>query len=93
MARYIDADRLEASVLNAIHSRKAVSSGEILQIINQQPAVEVHATRRGIWVKNEFIDDHCEVSYDFICSECGEHEDDDKGYCSNCGAKMDGLQE
>ena len=89
MAKYIDADRLETSVLNVIHNRKAVDPIEILQIISQQPTVEVQAARHGLWLKNEFIDNHCEVSYDYICSVCGEHENDDKGYCSNCGAKMD----
>ena len=84
MARYIDADALNAY----IESAECNSVGKALQAIDNAPTIspdEVH----GNWVG---IDDFPYESWE--CDRCGcvvENTDDPWNYfhyCPNCGAKM-----
>ena len=51
---------------------------------------DVVDVRHGEW-KEIVTHNGCTPDYDCVCSLCGESGLPYKNYCSNCGAKMDGI--
>ncbi len=86
MAKYIDADKLEAEIDG--ENRPEINSGSeeakwIRECIRKAPSADVRPERHGHWIEEDIQ----------ICSECGEEhswEDHRASYCDCCGAKMDG---
>ncbi len=87
MARYIDADKLQAEIDG--ENRPEINSGSeeakwIRECIRNAPSVDVRPERHGRW----------EAAGNIVveCSACGEVYSAimiPRYYCPNCGAKMD----
>ena len=100
--RYIDADKLSASITSAIelsekigsdtHSKQrmqyAIALQKVNKIIKEYPAADVQQVVHAKWIDNAHGSDF------FGCSNCGfiySYWDYDKyEYCPHCGAKMEG---
>ena len=73
----------------------ADACNEIIEIVEEQPAVNAVPVRHGKWLpKHHYIAGHEFVS-GHICSECGDDAMNAEGdefltdYCPWCGARMD----
>lgn len=96
MVKYIDANLLKAEFTG--NFTKAYATPLIKTIIDQLPTADVQEVKHGRWIY------HGEAA---VCCNCGQLTEDRciKGncssgyyttvpkYCSNCGAKMDGVDE
>ena len=97
MPRYIDADKINAELMDEYHgmiSDESMKIYKIMQTLDNAPTADVEEVRHAKWVH---------YGEDIQCSNCGHVSDDicyegdmDSGYytvlpryCSNCGAKMD----
>ena len=95
MPRYIDAYLLSSNIQKYLckgcstrctpfeikHS--ACEVAECLRMIDDAPTADVQEVRHGRWLDHKHTDT-------VICSECKKCFCDEKPYCPNCGAKMDG---
>lgn len=90
MARYIDADALQAQLerkKTGIANQRYTEGWNdcmmrVKSMVSTTPIADVAPVLHGKWV---FGGDGC-----VICSECNEEESNDnhRKYCPNCGAKM-----
>ena len=90
MSRYIDADALLDIAKNKYHDIIAgrypfnIVVYDLVQIIEEQPTLDLAPVVHGEW---DFIGD-----YDSRCSVCGEEycigPNEDYNFCPNCGADM-----
>ena len=99
MRRYIDADEALRMIQNSKQDNPCESSYKgiwntahecCISCVDAVPTADVVEVRHGEWV--EQIRDYGEymATEGFKCSVCGyETMDNDKKYCSECGAKMD----
>ena len=90
--KYIDRELLINEICkNRLMSKELVAQ-KILNIINEQPTVNIEEVRRGKWIK-------CEkeggIFANYECSVCSAYPTGGirSYYCPNCGAKMDKEQE
>lgn len=58
------------------------------KLIKDAPAEDVEPVRHGEWV----LDPYSEKCGDANCSECNHFDWSNCKYCSNCGAKMEGVR-
>ena len=96
MPRYIDADKINAELMDEYHgmiSDESMKIYKIMQMLDNAPTADVEEVRHGKWIYKGHID---MMGYVFQCSVCwrwmfanstkniiGEYP-----YC-HCGAKMD----
>ena len=100
MARYIDADKLlkefEVDTSKDVMDISDVIFGAVTSIIEKQPTADVVEVKHGEWINgryNGYNDwkSFKETVYETMCSVCGRYSQEyGRGYCPNCGAKMDG---
>ena len=103
MSRYIDADVLIDAIENCSYTtwskdvnrtwwaQSVKVKDNIVNCIKNTPTADVVEVRHGEWI--EQVRDYGKylVTEGYKCSICGyETMDNDKKYCPNCGAKMDG---
>lgn len=66
---------------------------DAVSLVASMPSAE----RRGRWVKGDEMADYPRIPYkpwETYCSCCGEiKEQSNDGFCGNCGAKMDEVEE
>lgn len=91
MAEYIERETLKKALCPYSDDNYSQDMETILNIVDEQPAVDVEPVRHGRWVK---------YAGKLICSECKKYppmKDESGGwrtyhewpYCPNCGTKMD----
>lgn len=84
---YIERDKLVGLLLDKIYkcTSSSIDYGEIIYLINSQPAADVQEVRRTRW---EYFFDIEEMAR---CSNCYEVLEKGRAscYCPHCGAKMD----
>ncbi len=87
MARYIDKDTLIHDMCAGLcHANDHCQEWcHTLTVINMQPVIDVQPVRHGRWVMPVYGGSYC--------SECnmGRSGSGWRIYCSNCGARMDGV--
>ena len=99
MPRYIDADKINAELMDEYHgmiSDESMKIYKIMQMLDNAPTADVEEVRRGKWIYKGHID---MMGYVFQCSVCwrwmfansikniiGEYP-----YC-HCGAKMESVE-
>lgn len=94
MARYIDADVLKEIMCadcDNKHLCTETPACDTVREIYSMPTIEAEPVKHGRWVEDEdgFL----------ICSECGNTAaylilgQIETPYCSECGARMDGVEE
>lgn len=54
------------------------------------PPVDAVEVVHGWWIEKEYVDEPYGGYYLFHCSECCVPNAQQRNYCPNCGAKMDG---
>lgn len=102
MAEYIEREAIEKFIedgLNNPDSNKAFFSFdavEILEEVHYMPAADVAPVVHGRWIFKYEMPYKRRKGY---CSVCGQHsgiggiqKNQEKPFCPNCGAKMDGGQ-
>ena len=89
MPKYIDADKINAKLMDEYYgmiSDESMKVYKIMQMLDNAPAADVEEVRHGKWIpdkKREGV---------VICSECKRGECCDwfrYKYCYTCGALMD----
>lgn len=96
MSRYIDADKINAKLMDEYHgmiSDESMKIYKIMQMLDNAPIADVEEVRHGKWI---YKGHHEIIGYGFQCSVCerwmfansiknvvGEYP-----YC-HCGAKME----
>ena len=99
MPRYIDADKINAELMDEYHgmiSDESMKIYKIMQMLDNAPIADVEEVRHGKWIYKGHID---MMGYVFQCSVCwrwmfansikniiGEYP-----YC-HCGAKMESVE-
>lgn len=90
MSRYVDADKINAELMDEYHGMISDESMKIYKIIlmlDNAPTADVQGVRHGAW--RESLSDMFPDGTDYRCSVCGRTAILDSEYCPNCGAKMD----
>lgn len=90
MARYINADILEASGWIMSRTRPESGTAAMVQEIKKPtdfPSADVRENVRGKWID---VDPYGDSGLAFKCSECDKNSIRDTNYCPNCGADMRG---
>ena len=93
MARYIDADALQAQLerKKAVVGKQRYTDGwndcmmRVKSMVSKAPAVDATSIAHGYWIMH---DD--ELGLTCECSVCHIETMCDGNYCPNCGAKMNG---
>ena len=86
MARYIDAEMLENEVFTPhIYD---INRDDVIVLIAEQPTADVVEVKHEYWKRNE-----SEKSIFYTCSCCNSWGSLSQKYCSECGAKMDGVKD
>lgn len=96
MVRLIYADRLREDVLDLPNTYNGFSDtydkAMIVDLVDEQPTVDAEPIRHGHWIFNP--KDAIEMMFTLPkCSECGAESPNGGNYCSNCGAKMDEVED
>ena len=91
--RLIDADKIMTDIASAERSTsKDYSLLSIARYIRIQPTIDAEPIRYGKWIYEP--KDAIEMMFTKPkCSKCGYESADGLHYCSNCGAKMDEVEE
>lgn len=88
--RLIDATRIEQYILNNCSDNEEINA-IYAEIINA-PTVDAEPVKHGHWIFNP--KDAIEMMFTLPkCSKCGAESSDGGNYCSNCGAKMDEVED
>ena len=92
MSRYIDADKINAKLMDEYHgmiSDESMKIYKIIQMLDNAPTADVQEVKHAKWEVFGMFDDIVK------CSCCG-YEDtlnhvicENLTYCGKCGAKMD----
>ena len=96
MPKYIDADKINAKLMDEYHgmiSDESMKIYKIMQMLDNAPAADVEEVRHGKWtIRHEGTYKRAKC----YCSVCGKSNgiggiisNQKKQYCPNCGAKMD----
>lgn len=99
MPKYIDADKINAKLMDEYHgmiSDESMKIYKIMQLLDNAPAADVEEVRHGKWIYEGFYDVR---GHAFQCSACGrwmftdfpKHVLKEKPYC-HCGAKMERVE-
>lgn len=91
MSRYIDADKLNAKLMDEYYgmiSDESMKIYKIMQMLDNAPTADVQEAKHGKWDVKDL------TPYCSICHKPSEYECDGVHsqplFCPNCGAKMDG---
>ncbi len=93
MSRYIDADRINAKLMDEYHgmiSDESMKIYKIMQMLDNAPTADVQEVKHGKWLRTVPTSTW---SYRRVCSLCGQTANMIRTrytYCPWCGAKMDG---
>lgn len=88
MPKYIDADKINAKLMDEYHgmiSDESMKIYKIMQMLDNTPAAEVREVKHGKWLNYRF---GLEVVTCSICRAVYEGGDSFR-FCPKCGAKMD----
>lgn len=97
MAKYIDADKINAELMDEYHgmiSDESMKIYKIMQMLDNAPAADVQEVKHAKDLQSE----RAFSGWTFECSRCHFFDDDTYcivsqidsiKYCPNCGAKMD----
>ena len=99
MPRYIDADKINAELMDEYHgmiSDESMKIYKIMQMLDNAPIADVEEVRHGKWIYEGYYDVR---GHAFQCSVCGrwmftdfpKHVLKEKSYC-HCGAKMESVE-
>lgn len=99
MPRYIDADKINAELMDEYHgmiSDESMKIYKIMQMLDNAPIADVEEVRHGKWI---YEGHHEMMGHAFQCSVCGrwmfanspENVIEEYPYC-HCGAKMEDTQ-
>lgn len=99
MPRYIDADKINAELMDEYHgmiSDESMKIYKIMQMLDNAPIADVEEVRHGKWI---YKGHHEMMGHVFQCSLCErwmfanstEHVIEEYPYC-HCGAKMEDTQ-
>ena len=99
MPRYIDADKINAELMDEYHgmiSDESMKIYKIMQMLDNAPIADVEEVRHGKWI---YKGHHEMMGHAFQCSVCGrwmftnfpKHVVEEYPYC-HCGAKMEDTQ-
>lgn len=99
MPRYIDADKINAELMDEYHgmiSDESMKIYKIMQMLDNAPIADVEEVRHGKWI---YEGHHEMMGHAFQCSVCGrwmftnfpKHVVEEYPYC-HCGAKMEDTQ-
>ena len=99
MPRYIDADKINAELMDEYHgmiSDESMKIYKIMQMLDNAPIADVEEVRHGKWI---YKGHHEMMGHVFQCSLCErwmfanstEHVIEKYPYC-HCGAKMEDTQ-
>ena len=99
MPRYIDADKINAELMDEYHgmiSDESMKIYKIMQMLDNAPTADVEEVRHGRWI---YEGHHEMMGHAFQCSVCGrwmftnfpKHVVEEYPYC-HCGAKMEDTQ-
>lgn len=95
MSRYIDADKINAKLMDEYYgmiSDESMKIYKIMQMLDNAPAAEVREVKHGNWVH---------LGGDEWCCSCcgfGKHtegywEKPTAKYCEKCGAEINGVEQ
>lgn len=92
MAKYIDADKINAELMDEYHgmiSDESMKIYKIMQMLDNASAADVQEVKHAKWVSNEGLYRTlvCSNCHRGFCCECAPYK-----YCCVCGAKM-GLED
>ena len=88
MSRYIDADKINAQLMDEYYgmiSDESMKIYKIMRMLNNAPTADVQKVRYGEWIESDYGICHC--------SECGfeyKSKAEVTQYCPVCGANMGG---
>ena len=99
MPRYIDADKINAELMDEYHgmiSDESMKIYKIMQMLDNAPTADVEEVRHGRWI---YKGHHEMMGHAFQCSVFGrwmftnfpKHVVEEDPYC-HCGAKMEDTQ-
>lgn len=99
MPRYIDADKINAELMDEYHgmiSDESMKIYKIMQMLDNAPTADVEEVRHGKWI---YCGHHEMMGYVFKCSVCERwmfahspnHVVGAYPYC-HCGAKMESVE-
>ena len=99
MPRYIDADKINAELMDEYHgmiSDESMKIYKIMQMLDNAPIADVEEVRHAKWI---YKGHHEMMGHVFQCSVCGQwmftnspnHVVGEYPYC-HCGAKMEDTQ-
>ena len=100
MSRYIDADKINAKLMNEYHgmiSDESMKIYKIIQMLDNAPTSDVQEVRHGKMNIYKPISRNRNATYK--CSVCGKlcssyyNDVGEWKFCPHCGAKMDGDDE
>ena len=100
MSRYIDADKINAKLMNEYHgmiSDESMKIYKIIQILDNAPTSDVQEVRHG--KMNIYKPRSRNRNATYKCSVCGKlcssyyNDVGEWKFCPHCGAKMDGDDE
>ena len=89
--RLIDANALieDLEAAKANNGMGGIVASTLIRYVKRCPTVDAAEVVHGRWIEKEY----CEPwggYYLFHCSECDTPNAQERNYCPNCGAKMDG---
>lgn len=100
MTRYIDADKIKASIMQFVQDLGVFGKSAVkmcIDTIDNASAADVAPVKRGKWMETEWTGTCGGDFYERLCSYCKEYAyidvDDKFDYCPYCGAKMEGVTE
>lgn len=99
MARYIDADKINAKLTDEYHgmiSDESMKIYEIIRMLDDAPTADVQKVRHGQWLPFQVMDfSPVPKTVALSCSLCQDIIFGEKlpAYCPSCGAKMDAKQQ
>jgi hypothetical protein len=92
MGEYVSKETLLKELgKNSITKRITLADGvSIYDTIHNIPTADVVEVKHGGWINGRH-NDWKNNTYEKMCSVCGRYSQEyGRGYCPNCGAKMDG---
>lgn len=99
MPKYIDADKINAELMDEYHgmiSDESMKIYKIMQMLDNAPTADVEEVRRGKWI---YMGHHETMGHAFECSVCErwmftnfpKHVIEEYPYC-HCGTKMESVK-
>lgn len=90
MAEHIEREAAIRTVVEAVDTGLATTSGDLAEILDDIPSADVEPVRHRRWGRTDGVPARTGFVYCVLCGFIPRFNRDTYNYCPNCGAKMDG---